>query len=84
VKHGIKDIPACVRQTNDQQLLEELAFLENLPVDLNAIEEISLNKMMERLGLYMRRSGPEKMGKEKYRNKLYFKTPKLRQIYNLL
>ena len=36
--HGIRDIPAYIRQANDQQLLE-LALLENLQrEDLNAME----------------------------------------------
>ncbi|HEX8332545.1 MAG TPA: ParB/RepB/Spo0J family partition protein, partial [Segetibacter sp.] len=44
---GLKDIPAYVRQANDQQLLE-LALLENLQrEDLNAIEiGLSFKRMM--------------------------------------
>src|SRR5215831_6527893 len=49
---GLKDIPAYVRQANDQQLLE-LALLENLQrEDLNAIEvSLSYKRMMEELNL---------------------------------
>ncbi|HEY1872633.1 MAG TPA: ParB/RepB/Spo0J family partition protein, partial [Chitinophagaceae bacterium] len=45
---GLKDIPAYVRQANDQQLLE-LALLENLQrEDLNAIEiSLSYKRMMD-------------------------------------
>jgi ParB family chromosome partitioning protein len=45
---GIKDIPAYVRQANDQELLE-LALLENLQrEDLNAMEiALSYKRMME-------------------------------------
>ena len=47
---GLKDIPAYIRQTNDQQLLE-LALLENLQrEDLNAMEiAFSYKRMMEEL-----------------------------------
>ena len=47
---GIKDIPAYVRQANDDQLLE-LALLENLQrEDLNAIEiALGYKRMMEEL-----------------------------------
>ena len=49
---GLRDIPAYVRQANDQQLLE-LALLENLQrEDLNAIEvSLSYKRMMEELNL---------------------------------
>ncbi len=47
---GLKDIPAYVRQADDQQLLE-LALLENLQrEDLNAMEiSLSYKRMMEEL-----------------------------------
>lgn len=47
---GLKDIPAYLRQSNDQQLLE-LALLENLQrEDLNAMEvALSYKRMMEEL-----------------------------------
>ena len=52
---GLKDLPAYVRKTNDQQLLE-LALLENLQrEDLNAMEE--LNHTQEEVA--------ERMGKER-------------------
>src|SRR6476469_1126412 len=49
---GLKDIPAYVRQANDQQLLE-LALLENLQrEDLNAMEiSLSYKRMMDELEL---------------------------------
>lgn len=62
---GIKDIPAYVRQTNDQQLLE-LALLENLQrEDLNAIEiGLSYKRMMDELN-YTQEQVAERMGKER-------------------
>lgn len=62
---GLKDIPAYVRQANDQQLLE-LALLENLQrEDLNAIEvALSYKRMMEELE-YTQEQVAEKMGKER-------------------
>jgi ParB family chromosome partitioning protein len=62
---GLKDIPAYVRQANDQQLLE-LALLENLQrEDLNAIEiGLSYKRMMEELD-YTQEKVAEKMGKER-------------------
>jgi ParB family chromosome partitioning protein len=61
----LKDIPAYVRQANDQQLLE-LALLENLQrEDLNAIEiALSYKRMMEELD-YTQEQVAEKMGKER-------------------
>lgn len=62
---GLKDIPAYVRQANDQQLLE-LALLENLQrEDLNAIEvALSYKRMMEELE-YTQEQVAERMGKER-------------------
>lgn len=62
---GIKDVPAYVRQTNDQQLLE-LALLENLQrEDLNAIEiGLSYKRMMDELN-YTQEQVAERMGKER-------------------
>jgi len=62
---GLKDIPAYVRQANDQQLLE-LALLENLQrEDLNAIEVgLSYKRMMEELD-YTQEQVAERMGKER-------------------
>jgi ParB family chromosome partitioning protein len=62
---GLKDIPAYIRQANDQQLLE-LALLENLQrEDLNAIEvSLSYKRMMEELG-YSQEQVAERMGKER-------------------
>lgn len=62
---GLKDIPAYIRQANDQQLLE-LALLENLQrEDLNAIEiSLSFKRMMEELG-YNQEQVAERMGKER-------------------
>ncbi len=62
---GLKDIPAYIRQANDQQLLE-LALIENLQrEDLNAIE-VALNykRMMEELQ-YTQEQVAERMGKER-------------------
>ncbi len=62
---GLKDVPAYVRQANDQQLLE-LALLENLQrEDLNAVEiAISYKRMMEELD-YTQEQVAERMGKER-------------------
>jgi len=62
---GLKDIPAYIRQTDDQQLLE-LALLENLQrEDLNAIEiALSYKRMMEDLN-YTQEQVAERMGKER-------------------
>lgn len=62
---GLKDIPAYVRQTNDQQLLE-LALLENLQrEDLNAIEiSLSYKRMMDELNLTQEQVA-ENMGKDR-------------------
>src|ERR1041385_3299009 len=62
---GLKDIPAYVRQANDQQLLE-LALLENLQrEDLNAIEiALGYKRMMEELN-YTQEQVAERMGKER-------------------
>lgn len=62
---GIKDIPAYVRQTNDQQLLE-LALLENLQrEDLNAMEiALSYKRMMEELE-HTQEQVAERMGKDR-------------------
>lgn len=62
---GLTDIPAYIRQANDQQLLE-LALLENLQrEDLNAMEvSLSYKRMMEELG-YTQEQVAERMGKER-------------------
>src|ERR1051326_5961852 len=62
---GLKDIPAYVRQANDQQLLE-LALLENLQrEDLNAMEiASSYKRMMEELH-YTQEQVAERMGKDR-------------------
>lgn len=62
---GLIDIPAYIRQANDQQLLE-LALLENLQrEDLNAIEiAISYKRMMEELN-HTQEQVAERMGKER-------------------
>jgi ParB family chromosome partitioning protein len=62
---GLKDVPAYIRQANDQQLLE-LALLENLQrEDLNAVEiAISYKRMMEELD-YTQEQVAERMGKER-------------------
>ncbi|MDE3252807.1 MAG: ParB/RepB/Spo0J family partition protein [Bacteroidota bacterium] len=62
---GLKDVPAYIRQANDQQLLE-LALLENLQrEDLNAIEiAISYKRMMEELN-HTQEQVAERMGKER-------------------
>lgn len=62
---GVKDIPAYVRQANDQQLLE-LALLENLQrEDLNAMEvALSYKRMMEELS-HTQEQVAERMGKDR-------------------
>lgn len=62
---ALKDIPAYVRQANDQQLLE-LALLENLQrEDLNAIEiALSYKRMMDELELNQEEVA-ENMGKDR-------------------
>lgn len=62
---GLTDVPAYIRQANDQQLLE-LALLENLQrEDLNAIEiAISYKRMMEELD-HTQEQVAERMGKER-------------------
>src|SRR6476469_4917276 len=62
---GLKDIPAYVRQANDQQLLE-LALLENLQrEDLNAMEiALSYKRMMEELD-HTQEQVAENMGKDR-------------------
>ena len=62
---GVKDIPAYVRQANDQQLLE-LALLENLQrEDLNAMEvALSYKRMMEELN-HTQEQVAERMGKDR-------------------
>ncbi|WP_207496626.1 ParB/RepB/Spo0J family partition protein [Aridibaculum aurantiacum] len=62
---GLADIPAYVRQANDQQLLE-LALLENLQREnLNSIEvALSYKRMMEELN-YTQEQVAERMGKER-------------------
>lgn len=62
---GLKDIPAYVRQANDQQLLE-LALLENLQrEDLNAMEvALSYKRMMDELD-YTQEQVADRMGKDR-------------------
>ncbi|MET0462909.1 MAG: ParB/RepB/Spo0J family partition protein [Chitinophagaceae bacterium] len=62
---GLKDIPAYIRQANDQELLE-LALLENLQrEDLNAMEvALSYKRMMEEL-TYTQEMVAERMGKDR-------------------
>ncbi|QHS62832.1 ParB/RepB/Spo0J family partition protein [Chitinophaga agri] len=62
---GIKDIPAYVRQVNDQELLE-LALLENLQREnLNAIEiGLSYKRLMEECELTQEQVA-DRMGKER-------------------
>jgi ParB family chromosome partitioning protein len=62
---GLKDVPAYIRQANDQELLE-LALLENLQrEDLNAMEiALSYKRMMEELN-YTQEQVAERMGKER-------------------
>ncbi len=61
----LKDLPAYVRQADDQQLLE-LALLENLQrEDLNAMEiALSYKRMMEELN-HTQEQVAERMGKER-------------------
>src|SRR5690348_10843416 len=62
---GLKDIPAYIRQANDQELLE-LALLENLQrEDLNAIEiALSYKRMMDELD-HTQEEVAERMGKDR-------------------
>lgn len=62
---GLKDIPAYIRQANDNQLLE-LALLENLQrEDLNAVEiALSYKRMMEELD-FTQEQVAERMGKDR-------------------
>lgn len=62
---ALKDIPAYIRQANDQQLLE-LALLENLQrEDLNAMEiGLSYKRMMDEL-TFTQEQVAERMGKER-------------------
>lgn len=62
---GLKDIPAYIRQANDDQLLE-LALLENLQrEDLNAMEiSLSYKRMMDELN-YSQEQVAERMGKDR-------------------
>lgn len=62
---GLKDMPAYIRQANDQQLLE-LALLENLQrEDLNAMEiALSYKRMMEELE-HTQEQVAERMGKDR-------------------
>lgn len=62
---GLKDIPAYVRQANDQELLE-LALLENLQREnLNAIEiGLSYKRLMDEVSLTQEQVA-ERMGKER-------------------
>jgi ParB family chromosome partitioning protein len=62
---GLTDIPAYIRQTNDQQLLE-LALLENLQREnLNAMEvALSYKRMMEELN-YTQEQVAERMSKDR-------------------
>lgn len=62
---GLKDIPAYIRQANDQELLE-LALLENLQrEDLNAMEiALSYKRMMEELDNTQEQVA-ERMGKDR-------------------
>src|SRR5437868_5167953 len=62
---GLRDIPAYVRQANDQELLE-LALLENLQrEDLNAMEiALSYKRMMDELN-HTQEQVAERMGKDR-------------------
>lgn len=64
-KAGLAEIPAYIRQANDQQLLE-LALLENLQrEDLNAVEVgLSYKRMMDELN-YSQEQVAERMGKDR-------------------
>lgn len=74
---GLKDMPAYIRQANDQQLLE-LALLENLQrEDLNAIEiGLSYKRMMEELS-HTQEEVAERMGKERSTVSNYIRLLKL-------
>ncbi len=74
---GLKDLPAYIRQANDQQLLE-LALLENLQrEDLNAIEiGLSYKRMMEELS-HTQEEVAERMGKERSTVSNYIRLLKL-------
>src|SRR6201995_3015549 len=79
----LKDIPAYVRQTDDQQLLE-LALLENLQSeDLNAMEmALSYKRMMEELD-HTQEQVAERMGKDRSTVTNYIrllKLPPARQV----
>ncbi len=62
---GLKDLPAYIRQANDQELLE-LALLENLQREnLNAVEiALSYKRLMEELN-YTQEQVAERMGKDR-------------------
>jgi ParB family transcriptional regulator, chromosome partitioning protein len=62
---GLQDIPAFIRQANDQQLLE-LALLENLQREnLNSIEiALSYKRLMDELS-YTQEQVAERMGKDR-------------------
>ncbi|MGZ3952219.1 MAG: ParB/RepB/Spo0J family partition protein, partial [Flavisolibacter sp.] len=62
---GLKDVPAYIRQADDQDLLE-LALLENLQrEDLNAIEiALSYKRMMDELN-HTQEEVAERMGKDR-------------------
>jgi ParB family chromosome partitioning protein len=62
---GLKDIPAFIREANDQDLLE-LSLLENLQrEDLNAMEiAISYKRMMDEIN-YTQEQVAERMGKDR-------------------
>ncbi|HRN48897.1 MAG TPA: ParB/RepB/Spo0J family partition protein [Niabella sp.] len=62
---GLTDVPAYIRQANDNQLLE-LALLENLQrEDLNAMEiALSYKRMMDELD-YTQEEVAERMGKDR-------------------
>jgi ParB family transcriptional regulator, chromosome partitioning protein len=62
---GLKDVPAYIRQADDQQLLE-LALLENLQrEDLNAMEiALSYKRLMDELN-HTQEEVAERMGKER-------------------
>ena len=62
---GLRDVPAYIRQANDQELLE-LALLENLQrEDLNAMEiALSYKRMMEDLS-HTQEEVAERMGKDR-------------------
>lgn len=74
---GLKDIPAYIRQVDDEQLLE-LALLENLQrEDLNAIEvSLSLKRLMDEFKLTQEQLA-ERMGKERSTVSNYLRLLKL-------